>query len=467
MGSDEAHKTTLGVSAIVIELLKIISLVTANTFLYMAHQIKKKNLRAFKDGSVKDINTITDDKLFLDMVLYKDMFRSAVLSFVFYGVCSLVTTTSVMGFILESVESGKSLAVSTEITIDDQITLVNETIVGRKDTIGANKEIIANNKDIVSNKKSELSSLDKTSDTYAKDKARLEREIRSLLDINTKISTTNTELLNLNTQDLTKMASKAVTVKAEKKQEAKDMYTLMSEAINVSASTLRFVLLALMAVILEIGLFFTSPHMNKMEEEESEEKKEEITTPETASIKEEIAEKSMVPSGKRRGRPAGSKNKPKQASEGTSFAPLEVVGTKDPVPTESELNPLHSVLVEDGIVASSGLVVTVNSPASEPVVETPEATVEPSVIPTVVAEKPSAKERLIGALWDNGGSPYLKELSEAAKEENIPLVNAQGTFEWLQVTKYEKYSLIEFRTTTKKWYPNVTSEIAKKLAKEN
>lgn len=450
LAEDKFHKTVLGVAAIAIEALKVIALISANTFLFLATVIREKNIRLFIDGTAKKLNTIADDKLFLELVRYKKFMQQAVLSFIFYGVCSITTVSSSLGFILEAVEQGRSLAVSTEVSIDDQINSVKDTIQGRKDTVTSNKEIIANNKEIITSKKAEISSLDKSSETYAKDKARLEREVKNLLDTNTKIANTNTDLLNQNTADLEKTQTKAVTVKAEKRAEKKDMYTLMGEATGLDADKIRMFLLFLMSLILEVGLFYTAPHMYKIEEEEKkEEAVREITEEETVVA---------LNTGKRRGgRPKGSKNKPKAPVLHTSFEPSVETEEKSQEPTESELDALGEALVGD---------MAITLPVEEPVV-TDETQGALEVAPSnVEGTKPSDSDRLISALWDNDGKKYLKDLHQASKEAGVPMITAQAVFQWLQNTKYDGYPMVEFRTTTEKWYPNVTSEIAKKLVKE-
>lgn len=455
LAQDAFHQNILGVAAIAVESLKILALISANTFLFLASIIKKKNIRLFINKDHNKLNTIADDKVFLDLLKYKSYMKKAVLSFIFYGVCSITTLSSSLGFVLESVEQGKSLAVGTEISIIDRIQSVKDTnqgrldmIEGRKDTIKSQKDTIDNNNNIIAERREDLKVLDKKSETYSKDKARLDNEIRALLATNTRLTTSNTDLLNLNTQDLTQNTTDlqgaqttAVTENKEKKEEKKSMYTLMGEAIGIPADKIRFFLLFLLSMILEVGLFYTAPHMYKIEEED---KKDE-------AVREITEEETVVPlnQGSRRGRPLGSKNKPKVLSESTIESNVDVT-------VQKKLDPLSEALVGD---------MAITLPIEEPIAEE-EFQGALEVAPSIPeGTQPSDHEKIISALWDNDGNKYLKDLHLAAKEVNVPFITAQAVFQWLQGTKYEGYPMIEFRTSSEKWYPNVTSEIAKKLAK--
>ena len=284
---------------------------------------------------------------------------------------------------------------------------------------------------------------------YFADRNRIQKKIDDLVSADGKLADANTSLAQQNTDDLNKTKTTVKVDQAQKAVEPKNVYLLMEEATGIKAPLIRFVLVEMMSLVLEVGLFFTSPHMYKIEEEENkayDEEEEKEPDPETDPTPPE-----NKPS-KKRGRPFGSKNKPKTAELHTSFDDL-------PSPDQTQAEP--EVAQEAQETAPEAILETTVPSAPE---ET-KGTVE--VVPSIVeGSKPTKTDLLIDALFSNGSNPYLKDLGDASKESGVPPREAEEIFEWLQKKKYNGYVLVEFRNTKGKYYPNVTSEIAKNLAKE-
>jgi hypothetical protein len=349
-GKDDLHKDILGTAAIMVECLKILALVSANTFLFLSTVIKQKYIRLYLDGYFKKsrMKQIVNDRLFLEVVNYHVYTRKMLISFLFYVVCAFVTMTGSFGFVLESIDQGTSLVAVAEVNTQDQIDGVKDIIASRKAQVSSNNDTIQNNKTAIQEDKQAVKSLDPLSETYIKDRSKLERIIKSLLNDNTNLTDANTAFLAQNTTDLNSVSNTAKVAKVEKKAEAKNMYVLMEEATKIPASLIRFVMLNLLSLILEFGLFFTSPHLYSSLDEDK--KEEALVTPPLDPTKKKNG----------RGRPRGSKNKPKTLAP---VPPVETLGSLDQTASADTQNTAQ--VVEEATVDSTSGSTVVNSTNSQ------------------------------------------------------------------------------------------------------
>lgn len=187
----------------------------------------------------------------------------------------------------------------------------------------------------------------------------------------------------------------------------KSMYQLMGEAIGLKYTTVMFLLLCLLSFMIEVGLFVCSPHVRKMDEEDKI-------------------------SGENKINSAINKN---------------IVIVPNKLQTELKKEEKTKIILKENNVKEEVL----------------KKEVEKENVPVrVVVEKEKLNvEKFIEALFNNGELTYLKDKGLACDEAKISKIEGAKYFEWLLSTKINGYPIIEYRKESGKWYPNVTSEIAK------
>ena len=484
-------KFLLGTGAGVVELIKILALILANTAWFSALVIKETHLEQYNQGLFKKVSRqkiISDTNFFRTVTRYESLIRKASLMYTIYGFCALITISGSFGFILTQVDRHAVTAKVSTVTNSTVVDTNGDKIAQNKKTMASNDATVAENLLTIADLRAQKKAVDTLPFPKAVDDAdlqarrqaerdRLQRKIQGLLDDNKALNANSTAL---STENQGLAGSNTTLKKADETQEQarlRDVYELIGSALGQkNGEGVRLSLLTAFASIIEIGLFFFSPHLNSATETrtflppEKEEKTEE-----------KVEEKVEAPKRKR------SPRKPKAVVVAVE-APAPTPVAEEPAPVVEAFQwPRLPEVIEQGaqedltsdpeLLALAEEVVVSNEEKKEWSVEAQAqavAEVEARIVaqaqePTPVEEPQPAPasdvakqaEAFIDALFDSKDS-YLVDKKEATTVADVTPALATKVFDFLVTYRRGAFNLIEFNSRSGKFYPRFTSEVVKK-----
>lgn len=401
--------------AVALEGLKILCLTMANTARWQSGQYRLQYVKESMMGMFRwyKRKSIRDSGLLRAAIDTKKQNRKAFGLYFAYVLTAFLSISASFGYVLETVDKATTHALVT--THSDAISIYRQS----QDQIDSQ---IKQNQSTITDYNKYIDSLDLLSDTYQKDRDKYQKLIDTLQQKNTQLLdkklSINDSIQNLSLADIT-----------TQKTVDKTMYQLMGEVLLIPDKTIMFILLYMLSILIEIGIFITSPHFHKEEVDD------------------------MVPSFT-----------PRKKMKTTTLEPSNYGDTPSPETSEKDSVETPSQSLSDILKEVKEKVEPLNDHVTlnieEEVKEAPKE--EDNVRLT-----PSSTSRFIDALFNNDGKTYLKDKFEAAAAIGIPKIEAINIFEYLKRTKINGYPLVEFRKETEKWYPNHTSEVIKHHLESN
>jgi len=245
----------------------------------------------------------------------------------------------------------------------------------------------------------------------------------------------------------------------------KTMYQLMGEVLALPDKSIMFILLYMLAILIEVGIFICSPHFHKMENEEK-------ASLDFTPLK-KLKEGTYVSPNPPNNTPIGNNSIiTNPAINSNSILPVHRTSNSHTnIPTTQKEFDLQqdtkrqveydryktapSEIKEAVKVASELLSVQ----PEEKFIDASEVTEPEEEIPIRAVKSPI--ERFVDALFNNDGKTYLKDKYIAAEEAGIKKIEGMNIFNYMTRTKVNGYSMVEFRKETSQWHPNLTSEVIK------
>ena len=161
--NDGWDKSLVQIGALVVEAIKVLSLIVANTAYFSALAIKDTHLEEFNSGLFRWNNrkSVTDITLLKVVLRRETLIRQAKLMYSVYLFCTLITITGTLGFILTQVYQHSLATQVTTITSTDMVGGNADKIQADRDTISANKDTIAQNKVTIADLTAQKAGVDK------------------------------------------------------------------------------------------------------------------------------------------------------------------------------------------------------------------------------------------------------------------------------------------------------------------
>lgn len=263
--------------AIVIECVKILSLTWSNTEMWRSSEYRKSFIDDYIKGMFRRSNRskIRNGKLLKAVIAYSRHKRKGFGLFAVYIFSAFLSISASYGYISQTVyiSTQKKSSLDTSSTQD-----IYNAQLKMQD------EFIAQDQKDIANYSRQQDFLDQTSKSYQWRYDDLQRKIdKSNVDINKHLGIK--QEINNTIQGLQLAA-------IQKNQTlGKTMYQLMGESLHISDRTVMFILLYLLAVMIEIGLFVTSPHFRGMDKDDGViigTEKQKDATPSTENTNTEI-----------------------------------------------------------------------------------------------------------------------------------------------------------------------------------
>jgi hypothetical protein len=244
----------------VIEAVKILCLTWSNTSFWQALQLKNRYIDEFIKGMFKpqNLKKIKDGKLLKTVESYLKHRRQGRTRFIIYLFAAFLSVSASYGYISQSVYLTTQAKVS--VSTSEAQSIYSEKIKAIDDRIAQDKKLnieYAKNQGLLDSQND--TDFQKKYDTYQKKIDKNNDDIQKQLDLK---QGSNETLQGLKLGDIKTNSTKG-----------KTMYQLMGESLGMSDRTVMFILLYLLAIMIEVGLFITSPHFNQMDVEDIEEEK--------------------------------------------------------------------------------------------------------------------------------------------------------------------------------------------------
>jgi len=460
---DGYDKLVIGIVAVAMEGLMILTLTLANQCIWQWSQHKKRLLG--KDKKDRDIIVLGE------ISLRRKALRNAVVLYIIYGIMVFLSSFASFGWILTTVDRSQevSITIGTDSLNDTLVSQIN-ILKGKNEQDNAKIEM---NRSQVTSFNQQLLTLDVNLADYAQQSSSMRNKIN-------RIFTENNVLLAemaSNSQKITSIQSdidigKKADAKIQNAQQIhKNMYQLIDEVLHVGEKNIRFFLLGLLALMIQVGIFLTSPHIHRMEEEETKgiqdkggvfgkltdllfgKNKEEINIVETQQILEnlpamdtesdiEIDLDSLrnMSSKRSKGKWSHLTTKSGQPRKRAPYNLQQKVSVEPDIKVDIEEQKLQEPMQEEPL----------NTAVEVPV----EASVPDTIFDNLLEpelKEASDLERFLSGLWVNGMGKALPQAKDVADNLGILRLDASRFFELL-----EKAHLIDFRNNL--WYPSVTLE---------
>ncbi len=447
LAHDELSKIVMIACALTVEGLAVVSLTSAKTSAWQATTLKQWFIVDAIRGFFKPWNRgkITDGNLLKAVNSYRKHIRLSVVMYIVYIFTAILSITNSYGYISSTVyiaTRGKEVVS----TLDTQIIY--------KDQLASCTDIIAQDRRLIKGYEAEIAKLDILLSDIEIDEIKQQEYLNQKDQYQRRINVNNKEISD-------KLAEKAVinirilTLKNQEisnnKTFGKSSYLLMGEQFGVSESTVMFILLYLLAIMIQVGILVTSPISHKMDTEDSEihvivEKPKVMESPpkkEAEPVIEIVAENSpiLVPVNLHQTKKTilpitlveeveeyhpepvldASLTIPVTIEEGVkeeeSEEPAAAIEVVIPIalepPKEPESEPEPVVIPKPGvIVMPDPVIVAPEPPIPEPVV----------VVNTRTINKSKLIDNYIDNLFDVKGKMRLRE--EVAREVGLPLIHA-------------------------------------------
>jgi hypothetical protein len=439
--------------AIVIEGVKILCLTSANTARWQSSQHKLNHMREAMLGffTRKKRKAIKDPELLKDVL---DASRKNRTSFGLYSIyifCAIVSISASFGYIIQTVNNATTHAISTNNS--DTIAVYKDTFNQYDSMIKDNQKTILQDQGSIDQYNKLISALDTSADDFQKNRSLYQTNINTYQRQITQLQQSNIDLQNKKIDANDKIQNYKVQDTQTIKDTHETMYQLMGGVLGIPDKTIMFILLYMLAFIIEIGLFICSPHFNKMDDggrpkvtfKSVKQEKENYEKEETAKITQPVPP--VVE--------ATMEAPVEEQKTVTEYSSTENSSLEPEVPVEENMEPREAVEPVE-IVPEDSLIF-------EP---TPATTIEEVEEDVPVRTIDPVENRFIDALFNNNGRRNLKDKYVAGSEIRMRKYDAMKLFDWLTKTKEGAYPLIEFRED-KLWYPNVTSELIKTRIKES
>jgi hypothetical protein len=244
----------------VIEAIKIYCLTLSNTAFWQALQLKNRYIDEFIKGMFKpqNLKKIKDGKLLKTVESYLKHRRQGRTRFIIYLFAAFLSVSASYGYISQSVYLTTQAKVS--VSTSEAQSIYSEKIKAIDDRIAQDKKLnaeYAKDQGLLDSQND--ADFQKKYDNYQKKIDKNNDDIQKQLDLK---QGSNETLQGLKLGDIKTNSTKG-----------KTMYILMGESLGLSDRTVMFILLYLLAIMIEVGLFITSPHFNQMDAEDIEEEK--------------------------------------------------------------------------------------------------------------------------------------------------------------------------------------------------
>jgi len=424
---------TFMVIALVLELFKIYMLVLGNTASLILASIRKNNPELVTS---KSFGLFFNGQIIPQILDYRKERKKMQTYYLVYVLTAIMSLSGSFGWILQTVDYNLTQKESL-VTTEDKTTVLESKTVNILDKLSNVQDKIQSKQDFISSKKDRQKSLDKLSLTYQKEWDVIQKEIDKLLVEKDSLLNDKDKLLSDQQQSVSNTLDlKKTQVVTEVKAVRNSSYKLISKATLIPEDIIMFTLLGLLSVLFEVGLFLTSPHFRREEEND---------------IIEMPVIKEPEPKVKK-------KRKPRTVALPSAIEVEEKKVVEIDIPAETEVvepteePPAPEPVIESSIKLQEPLVVR---PKRIPIPET--KIEEQSVLSNPDSDTRESMVMFVKALFDNGTKGFLKDVKKASSEANISLIQAQKYFEWLTTIKGKTgYMFIEFRSPN--WYPNYTAE---------
>jgi hypothetical protein len=417
--------------AVALEGLKILCLTIANTARWQATQHKlnhiKEAMLGFFGSSKR--KTIKDSELLRDVMDHSKKNRKAFYLYGAYVLTAFLSISASFGYVLVTVDRATTHALTT--TNIDTISIYKQSSKQMDEQIKENQNSIAQYNKYID-------TLDYFDDGFAKKRDAYQKKIDQLQQ-------KNTDLLDKKLAMNTKIQELSVADVQVVKSTRKTMYQLMGEVLSIPDKSIMFILLYMLAILIEVGIFICSPHFHKMDDDDK------VRADFTPRKKQKIPPQEDNPT------PIIPQEDAEQYSKKVDEALAEPIPTENLV--EAKVIPWPP---EDNIVTSEEPPKKVEETILDEVIK--EVT-ESEEVPIRITK--SLTEKFIDALFNNDGHTYLKDKYEAADGVGMKRIEALRIFDYLARTKVNGYNMIEFRKDSGKWHPNLTSEVIKHTLESN
>jgi hypothetical protein len=441
------------VVAIVLEGVKILCLTMANTNRWQATQhklsyMKESMLGFFSRAKRKNIK---DPELLKAVLNYEKKNRVATRLYAVYVFTAFLSVAASFGFVRTTVEHKIAHSLTTNNT--DTISIYKDSMSQFDSQIKENETTIAQTSKSIDQYNKLIAGLDPNSDTFQRDRSTYQANINNYQRIVTQFQQKNSDLMDKKLALNSKIQDMSVEDIQKTKNSDKTMYQLMGDTLGISDKIIMFILLYMLAFVIEIGLFICSPHFNKMDDEGKpsglsyKSVKQEEKIHEEESRQETKSEQSPIP-----------EMTPEKGEDRGSGHEQENQGTEEEVkPIYPELIKIEEVEKEE-YVSDSDLVFE-----PEPATTVVEVEAPADIVRTT---KPPV-DKYIEALFNNGDKTYLKDKYVAAQEAGMSKLDAMNLFDFLTRTKVNGFPMIQFRSDTQLWHTNFTSEFIKTYLKKS
>lgn len=423
----------MAIVSIVIEGVKVLGLTWSNTAFWQASQLKNWYIENFIKGDFyrKNRGKLKNGKVLKAVLSYEKHKRKGRTLFVVYLFAAFLSIGASYGYISQSVylSTRGNITISTK----DTQSIYLEQISSKQDMIDQDKKL--NQEYSMAQDK-----LDMTDPSYQAKYNNYQKKIdANNVDIQKKLAEKEDKINQLQQLKLNEASSD--------KALGKTMYQLMGESLGLTDSTVMFILLYLLAIMIEVGLFISSPHFNKMDKEDEQ------VIPELPEPKDIIPDTSIKVSQEDYKRMQEALNSPPPPNEKL----IEIMKPQEK-PKDIKEPIQESVQVQDSLVST----------LIKEEIKVPESIEEKKEVPpTIVESKPEEKvvrkiidkgkmlDSFIEALFDS--TNRMRDKEEVAKEVGLPLVHAIRISEYLT----KERGLVMFRPPAG-WYRVATLDTIKK-----
>lgn len=458
------------VVAIVLEGIKILTLTMANTARWQVAQHKINHMKETMLGHFSRLKRklIRDPEVLRDVLDAGKKQRRAVYLYGAYLLTAFLSISASFGYVRVTVENATTASLT--VNNSDAISIYQDTLNQYDSQIKENETVITQASSSIAQYNTMIQQLDPLSDSFQKDRSTYQGNINSYQRLIDQRQQKNTDLQAQKLALTDKIQSFKLQDVNTVKTVHKTMYQLMGEVLGLSDKTIMFVLLYLLAFILEVGLFICSPHFHQMDDDD----KPKMTFKSVKKEEEETLEKERHEETAYVG---------KEEKQHTAETPSSGTGghepayerdeEEDPLTTQEKLAGEYPRPKSMTDALDEGSWGTLEPPAEfvpdeqlvfEPAPATTVVEVEED-IPVRVVEP--IEEKFVRALFNNNGNPFLKDKAVAAGEVGIQKYTALNIFDFLNRMKYQGFPMIEYRPGNQLWYPNVTSEVAIAMLRDN
>lgn len=465
------YKLFMIVVAVSAEGLKILTLTMGNTASWQSNQHRMNHLKEFMQGmfSRSKSKTIKDLELLYDVTDANKKRRNASIFYFWYVFIAFVSIAASFGFIRQTIEEATTHALTT--TNTETISIYRDTLAQYDTQIKENQNTITQNSKSIDQYNKLISGLDTTSPTFDSQRARYQANINNYVSSSTSLQKTDLDLqakkLDLNNKIQDYRVQDINTAKSS----AKTMYQLMGEALNIPDKLIMFILLYMLAIIIEVGIFICSPHFHRMDNdfkgaklEFKPVKKDLLTTLEKEMKKEDfkkVFDKEVIAfeQSERRAKEYADLAQVREIVKAAEVAQdiLKVQPEPEPVVIETQEMPPAEPLVAPMMDTNS------NHSSIKAVVIPGEAP-----IPVREGAKPSDFENYIDALISNEDKAFLRDKYTAADVAKISRPLGLRFFDYLQRAKpYNNVPIIQFRPESQNWYANYPLDFVKAFVNAN